>query len=129
MNRILQTCLIAAVLIPAAQTCAAEPDARTLVKMPEMMKAHLLGNMRDHLVTLHDIQAALAKGKLDQAGEIAETRLGMSSLDAHGAAHMAPHAASRFAMTASEGDLSRSLAALSRVTEQCVACHMTYRVN
>jgi cytochrome c556 len=143
MNRILQTCLIAAVLIPATQTCAAEPDARTLVKMPEMMKAHLLGNMRDHLVTLHDIQAALAKGKLDQAGEIAETRLGMSSLDAHGAAHMAPfmpkgmqaigtemhHAASRFAMTASEGDLSRSLAALSRVTEQCVACHMTYRVN
>jgi hypothetical protein len=86
---------------------------------------------------------ALAKGNLDKASDIAENRIGMSSLESHNAAHMAPfmpegmqnigtemhHAASRFAMTASEGDLPRSLAALSKVTEQCVACHMTYRVN
>jgi len=108
-----------------------------------MMKTHMLGNMRDHLLALHDIQVALAKGQLDKAGDIAETRIGMSSMDSHDASHMAPfmpkgmqnigtemhHAASRFAMTASEGDLPRSLDALSKVTEQCVACHMSYRVN
>ncbi|MGB9094054.1 MAG: hypothetical protein WCB93_08055 [Gallionella sp.] len=143
MKKIIQASLLAASLILVARTCAADEDTRIRVELPAMMKTHMLHSMRDHLQAVHDIQAALAKGKLDQAGEIAETRLGMSSLDSHGAAHMAPfmpkrmqaigtemhHAASRFAMTASEGDLSRSLAALSRVTEQCVACHMTYRVN
>lgn len=108
-----------------------------------MMKAHMLGNMRDHLQAVSEIQAALAKGQLDKAGDIAEARIGMSSLVAHDAAHMAPfmpkgmqeigsemhHAASRFAMIASEGDLPKALDALSKVTEQCVACHMNYRVN
>ena len=108
-----------------------------------MMKAHFLGNMRDHLQAISEIQAALAKGKLDKAGEIAEARIGMSSMIAHDSSHLAPfmpkgmqdigtemhHAASRFAMIASEGELSRALEGLSKVTEQCVACHMNYRVN
>jgi hypothetical protein len=99
--------------------------------------------MRDHLQAINEIQAALARGEFDKAADIAEARIGMSSLIAHDASHMAPfmpkgmqdigtemhHAASRFAMTAMEGDLSRSLDALSKVTEQCVACHMSYRVN
>ncbi len=143
MKRILQASLFAASLAFAAQSGAADEDARTRVEFPDMMKAHFLGNMRDHLQAISDIQAALAKGKLDQAGDIAENRLGMSSLASHHSAQMAPfmpggmqaigtamhHAASRFAMTASEGDLSRSLEALSKVTEQCVACHVSYRVN
>jgi cytochrome c556 len=143
MKKILQTILLAASLIMAAQTCAADEDTRIKVDLPAMMKTHMLHSMRDHLLAVHEIQAALAKGEFDKASDIAEKRIGMSSLDSHQAAHMAPfmpegmqaigtemhHAASRFAMTASEGDLARSLAALSRVTEQCVACHMTYRVN
>jgi len=114
-----------------------------MVGFPDVMKTHFLGNMRDHLHSLHDIQTALAKGQLDKAGEIAEARIGMSSMIAHNASHMAPympkgmqdigtemhHAASRFAMVANEGDLSKALESLSKVTEQCVACHMNYRVN
>jgi cytochrome c556 len=42
-------------------------------------------------------------------------------------------AASRFAVTAQEAalthDLPRALAALSRVTHQCVACHASYRLK
>jgi hypothetical protein len=143
MKKILQTCLLAGILSLAAQTGAADQDTRTKVDFPDMMKAHMLGNMRDHLQAISEIQAALATGKLDKAGEIAEARIGMSSLIAHDAAHMAPfmpkgmqdigtemhHAASRFAITASEGDLPKALDALSKVTEQCVACHMNYRVN
>ncbi|MHB9119034.1 MAG: hypothetical protein ACYC2R_12275 [Burkholderiales bacterium] len=135
--------LLAVSFFLAAQAGAAGEDARVKVEFPAMMKTHMLGNMRDHLRALHEIQAALAKGELDKAGDIAETRIGMSSLPAHNAAHMAPympegmqaigtemhHAASRFAVVVKEGDLSRSLGALSKITEQCIACHAAYRVN
>jgi len=143
MKRILQTCIFASSLVLVAQSGAADEDARTKVDFPDMMKTHMLGNMRNHLQALNEIQAALAKGELDKAGEIAEARIGMSSLVSHNASHMAPympkgmqdigtemhHAASRFAMIANEGDLPKALDGLSKVTAQCVACHMNYRVN
>jgi len=143
MKKTLQTCILASSFIFVAHSGAADQDSRTKVDMPDMMKTHMLGDMRDHLQALNEIQAALAKGEFDKAADIAEARIGMSSLIAHDASHMAPfmpkgmqdigtemhHAASRFAMTAMEGDLPRSLDALSKVTEQCVACHMSYRVN
>jgi len=65
-------------------------DPRTLVDMPAPMRQHMLGNMRDHLLALAQIQQALGRGAYDQAADIAEQRIGMSSLAAHGAAHMAP---------------------------------------
>lgn len=133
-----------ALCLPLTQPAsAAAPDSREKVKLPAMMKTHMLGNMRDHLSALHEIQTALAKGELDRAGDLAEQRIGMTSLVSHHAAHMAPympkgmqavgtemhHAASRFAMVAKEGDLAKTLGALAQVTQQCVACHTTYRVN
>ena len=143
MKNTLQTFILASYFMLVTQSDAADQDTRVMVDLPDMMKTHMLGNMRDHLQALYEIQAALAKGELDKAGEIAETRIGMSSLISHNASHMAPfmpkgmqdigtamhHAASRFAMTANEGDLARALDGLSKVTEQCVACHMNYRVN
>jgi hypothetical protein len=143
MKKILQTFILASTLILVIHPGAAGEDKRIKVDIPDMMKSHLLGNMRDHLQALYEIQEALAKGELDKAGDIAEARIGMSSLVSHDASHMAPympkgmqdigtemhHAASRFAMIANEGDLSRALDGLSKVTEQCVACHMKYRVN
>jgi hypothetical protein len=102
--------------------------------------------MRDHLLAVFEIQSALAAGQYDRAADIAERRLGMTSLEAHGARHMADmmpegmqaigtamhHTASRFAVTAQEaavtGDLSRALGALSEIIQQCVACHAGYRL-
>ena len=107
----------------------------------------MLANMRDHLLTVQQIQSGLAAGHYDAAADIAEKRLGMSSLDGHGASHMAGfmpkgmqetgtamhHAASRFAFTAQEAsvthDLPRALGALSQITAQCVACHAAYRLK
>jgi hypothetical protein len=131
--------LMAGIKHPAG---AAE-DVREKVGFPEMMKQHQLANMRDHLVALNEILALMAKSELDKAADIAEHRLGMTSMVAHNASHMAPympkgmqaigtemhHAASRFAMAAQEGDLPRALDGLSKVTQQCVACHSTYRVQ
>jgi len=118
-------------------------DARQLVKMPEPMQAHMLGNMRDHLTALDAILAHLAAGEWSQAADVAEQRLGQSSLVAHGASHMAGYmpkamqeigtsmhrAASRFALRAQEGELSPAVAALKEVTAACVACHAGYRIR
>lgn len=134
---------LAGALLLVTQTGRAEGDTRTMVELPDMMRTHMLGNMHDHLQVVSEIQAALANNELDRAADMAESRLGMSSLASHNAAHMAPympkamqeigtemhHAASRFAMTANEGDLARALADLSKVTEQCVACHASFRIN
>ena len=122
-------------------------DTRVLVQFPDALRQHTLANMRGHLQTGSRIQAALAAGHYDQAGEIAEQNLGMSSLKLHGASEVAPHmppamreagtamhrAASRFAVavndTAVSGDIQPALAALSEVTEACVACHSGFRLQ
>lgn len=111
------------------------------------MRLHTLANMRDHLLSLQKIDIALSKGDFEQAANIAETRLGMTSLEAHDAAHLAPfmpkgmqeigtqmhRAASRFAVEAQNAavgnDLRPALAALGSVMEQCVACHAADRVH
>lgn len=127
--------------------CFAETDTREKVEFPEMMQQHMLANMRDHLLAINEIQAFLAAAEYEKAAEVAEQRLGMSSLDNHGAAHMASmmpqamqvmgtnmhKAASQFAITVVEasvsGDLKPALGALSKITQQCVACHQAYRVH
>lgn len=134
-------------LLLVAPAPVAGKDARQKVDLPAMMQEHMLNNMRDHLQALQEIQAALAKDKFNRAADIAEQRIGMSSLDAHGAAHMAPYmpkpmqdigtemhrAASRFARTAQEasvkGEMSPVLDGFSGILQQCVACHSTYRIR
>jgi hypothetical protein len=137
----IQTALAAALLI-LAPTAHAE-DTRQLVELPEMMQQHMLRNMRDHLVSLDEILALLGQDKLDAAADVAESRLGMSSLDRHGASHMAKfmpenmqeigtsmhRAASRFAITAQEGSVLPAYRALQDVTASCVACHAAYRIR
>jgi hypothetical protein len=133
--------LVSLVLVPMA--AKAEGDTRELVALPDMMQSHMLTNMRDHLAALNEILASMAGGDGDTAAQIAETRLGMSSLATHGASHMAPfmpermreigtgmhHAASRFALRAQEGETGPAFAALSEVTAACVACHSAYRIR
>jgi hypothetical protein len=143
------TRLFAALALLGALTSAAAQaqDSRQLVEFPPMMLEHEMRNMRDHLATLQKIQAALGAGQLDEAGKLAEHRLGLSSFELHGAKHVAPYmpagmqaigtemhkAASRFALevdkAAATGDLRPAIAALGKVTEQCVACHAAYRLH
>ena len=122
-------------------------DSRQLVEFPEMMRDHMLENMRDHLLALTKIQQHLALEKYEKAATVAENRLGMSSLDGHGASHMARFmpaamqqigtqmhkAASRFAIIVQEGGLEGSTTkiaeGLAGVMQQFVVCHSSYRVH
>ena len=130
-----------------AAPAAVQADARQLVKFPEPMRLHTITSMRDHLLALQEIDVALSKSDFDNAARIAEQRLGMSSLELHGAAHIAPYmpqgmqdigtqmhrSASRFAVEAQNASVSNdvrpALAALGTVMQQCVACHAAYRLH
>jgi hypothetical protein len=130
-----------------AALASAPPDGRQEVAFPEPLRTHTLANMRDHLLALQEIQQALADGAHDRAAGVAESRLGMTSLQAHGAHDVAKfmpagmqaigtemhRAASRFAVEAANagatGDARRAIGALAAVTRQCVACHATYRMK
>ncbi|MGE0416099.1 MAG: hypothetical protein AB7O80_04770 [Acetobacteraceae bacterium] len=122
-------------------------DSRVLVNLPDPLAAHMLANMRDHLLALREIQDSLGQGQADRAAHIAETRLGMSSLDLHGAHEVAQFmppgmqqagtamhkAASRFAIVVTDaavtGDMKPVFSALADITAACVACHAGYRVK
>jgi len=129
----------------STDTAAADP--RTIVRFPNELRIHTLANMRDHLLALSQIQDALARGRFEKAGEIAERRLGMTSMELHGAHEVGQYmpeemaaigtemhrSASRFAVAASNAavadDVKPALAALSDVLRQCIACHNNFRLQ
>jgi hypothetical protein len=132
---------------PGEQLITLPPDPRERVRFPPEVRHHTLANMRDHLTALQEIDEALGRADYQAAGKLAEERLGMSSMERHGAHQMAKfmpdgmqkigtemhHAASRFAIeaqtAAATGDVRPALAALGQVMHQCVACHTSYRVQ
>jgi hypothetical protein len=120
---------------------------RELVSFPPRLKEDTLANMRDHLLAIQEITAYLAERKFDAAADTAETRLGMSSLQRHGAHEVAQYmpagmreighgmhqAASRFATAAADagatGEVGPALRALSHMQASCVACHAAYQLK
>lgn len=125
----------------------AADDGRQLVTMPMAAEAALREEMRDNLLALNEILALLGAGKVKEAGEVAEQRLGRSAMgkhrdkpfDARPGPHMPPEmhrlgmdghiAASEFARIAAKGDRNKALAALPAVTGTCVSCHYGYRIR
>ena len=132
-----------ALMLSVCSIAIAADDTRKFVQLPEMMQQHMLSNMRDHLTALNEILVYMNNDELDKAAEIAEQRLGMSSLEKHGASHLAEYmpqgmreagtrmhkAASRLALKAQEGEALPAYKVLSEVTSACVACHMGYRIR
>ena len=114
------------------------------------MQEHMLGNMRDHLASLNEIIGDVSAGKFDQAAKIAEQRLGMSSLTAHDAAHMAPffpkpmqdmgtsmhHAGSRLVIVLQNASVTPGAQSMQEITQSlheltsaCTSCHAAYRIR
>ncbi len=137
-------CTLALLLLAGTSNMViAAEDSRQFVQLPAMMQDHMMSNMRDHLAAINEILVHMKQGDLDKAAEVAESRLGMSSLASHGASHMAGfmpegmrqagtnmhRAASRFALKAQEGEVLTAYSALAEVTSACVACHAGYRIR
>jgi hypothetical protein len=123
------------------------PDARQRVQFPKAIKEHTLSSMRDHLLALTEISEALGHSDYDKAANIAESRLGMSSLNLHGADQSAQYmpkgmqdiglslhrSASQFAVAAQDAaasnDMPKALKSFANLGRSCVACHAAYRLD
>lgn len=130
---------------PAPPAGAPPADARRLVQMPAQAQQLLRKDMTDHMAALNEILGYLAASQLQQASEVAESRLGTSSMGRHRGTGMAPgrfmppemhrlaigmhQAASDFAAVAAKQDLPAAYSAIQRVTSFCVACHVSYRIR
>jgi hypothetical protein len=128
-------------------TAAVAEDARQLVRLPPPAQEALRQEMQENLVALNEVLSLIAAGKIREAGEAAETKLGVSAMGKHRdrpfearpGPHMPPamhgigmdshKAASEFAAAAKTGDRDKALALLPNLTTACVACHYSYRTR
>jgi cytochrome c556 len=104
-----------------------------------MMAEHQKQNMREHLVAIQAIVAAIAKDDMDAVARAA-ARIGYSESMGQMCEHMGAAAPGFTAMAlgfhrtadtigeaARRGDRAEVLKALDRTLQTCVACHSTYR--
>ena len=135
-----------AVLAMVSTVVVAE-DTRQLAKLPEPAQEALRQEMLDNLVAVNEVLTLMAEGKVREAGEVAEAKLGMSAMgkhrskpfDARPGPHMPPamhgigmaghKAVSEFAAVAKTGDRDKALALLPKLTAACVGCHFSYRTR
>jgi len=122
-----------------------DSDHRQLVTMPDEASQLMRKDMLDHLSAVNEIMALLAENNLDAAADVAETRMGKSSMGKHRATGMGPgrfmpvemrnigwgmhESASELSQAAREGNLKGAYSALQKVTASCVACHYSYRTR
>lgn len=117
-------------------------DSRVPVEFPDNVRQSMLDLMRHHLSSLQEVQQALAESNFARAADIAEFKLGLSSVGPRNArqrAYMPPpmqhlggemhRASSRLALAAKEGDMAKALGGLSEVTGVCVGCHASFRAK
>ena len=130
-----------------AQSTTESPgsDLRQLVSMPGQARQLMREDMLDHLSALNEIIGYLAENNLDAAANVAETRMGKSSMGKHRATGMGPgrfmppdmrnlgwgmhESATEFSRVAKEGDLKGAYSALQKLTGSCVGCHYSFRTR
>lgn len=126
-------------------TDVANLDPRQFVSMPEQSREFMRQDMLDHLLAFNEIIGYLAENNLEAAADVAESRMGRSSMGKHRASGMGPgrfmplemrnlgwgmhDAATEFSNIAKQGDVKKAYSALQKVTSACVACHYSYRTR
>ena len=80
MHKIMAVSCCLAVTVSLSVSAGEMKDTRTLVKLPPDIEKKMLANMRDHIGALDDIIQDVKTGEYDKAQEVAESRLGWSSL-------------------------------------------------
>jgi hypothetical protein len=144
MKRILRILLLLAGL--GMQPAFAE-DNRQLAPLTPAAQETLRQEMLDNLLAFNEILTLLAANKVKEAGLVAETRLGKSTMgknarlpfDARPGPQMPAamhelgrngHAvASEFAQIASSGNQQAALEKLPALLNTCIGCHAAYRTR
>ena len=122
-------------------------DSRQLASLPPAAQESLRQEMLDNLLAVNEVLTLMAAGKVKEAGEAAEAKLGVSAMGKHRSkpfeARPGPHmppamhgigmdghkAVSEFAAVAKTGDRDKALALLPNITSACVGCHFSYRTR
>ncbi|MBS1144010.1 MAG: hypothetical protein H6R14_1416 [Proteobacteria bacterium] len=122
-------------------------DERELIKMPSPARLALRAEMRDRMAALDAVLQRLNEGKVEEAGQIAQLRLGIAvwwnhtrlPANAQPEPYMPPamqtlaldgyKAASDFATVALTGDRHTATAMLPQLTGSCTQCHQAYRIR
>lgn len=120
-------------------------DYRQLISMPPESLAMIGADMRDHMAALSEITGLLAQDKLTEAAEVAETKLGRSSMGKYRGSEFAPgmhmspamrsiawamhDAGSELADVAKQGDRQATLLSFQKLQNTCVACHQSFRAR
>lgn len=148
------TSLVTVIGIAAAASLSAiadeVEDARQLVELPPNIEQKMLENMRDHITALDEIIGAVEAGNYEKAEDIAEYRLGWSSLVRRGDQEVANHwatpmqkmadqmyrASSNFVIVAQNASVEdnkesyqKLMRALRDMTSACRGCHEAFRVR
>ncbi len=129
----------------ANASSTAGADHRQLISMPDEARQLMRKDMLDHLAALNEIIGLIAGNNLEAAADVAETRMGKSSMGKHHATGMGPgrfmppemrsighamHAsASGLSQAARTGNLEKTYIALAKLTASCVGCHYSYRTR
>lgn len=152
MRSLKLTALASALAIVGSYSAIAgdNEDPRTKIELPDNIEKKMLVNMRDHIGALDDIIQAVQAGEYEKAEDVAESRLGWSSLVRRGDQEVANHwakpmqkmadqmyrSASNFVIVSQNASVEDSkegyqnvLAALGEVTSACRSCHEAYRVR
>lgn len=126
---------------------AVAEDTRQLAQLMPQAQETLRQEMLDNLFAINEIITLMAANQVKKAGEVAETRLGVSAMGKnrklppearpgpqmpeamHTLGRQGHFAASEFARAAATGKRDRALALLPALTGTCVACHASFRTR
>ncbi len=124
---------------PTATAALDQMDRRTAVPLLPMMAQHQKENMRDHLLAVQEIVAALASedylaiersgariGYSEQMGQMC-THMGVGAPGFTDQALAFHHAADRIVIAARERDRKRVLTELGTTLQACTSCHATWK--
>lgn len=146
-NRIIFMKKLSLLVVALLSLPAAAEDLRLFAPLTPQAQETLRLEMLDNLVALNEILALLADGKVKEAGEVAETKLGKSAMGRNarlpfearpGPQMPAPmhemgrnghFVASEFAVAAASGNRDAALAKLPALMSTCIACHASWRTR
>ena len=122
-------------------------DERELIRMPSPARLAMRAEMRDRMAALDAVLQRMRDGRVVEAGQIAQIRLGVALWGNHSRLPKEAQpeqympqemqnlaldgykAASDFATVALTGDQHTATAMLPQLTGSCAQCHQAYRIR